>query len=116
MKAFTQALAEANRHEQAPPLITGPHLCDCGKPAQWHGPRNGPREFSCLECWAIGKKICLICRDANGREITRQWVPDLETANRLMIARNRPGPLTETLRKVPAMFPTWGIETEEEQP
>jgi hypothetical protein len=95
------------------------NACDCGKPAM-HGPRTGRRVFACLDCYlseivAQGGKVLIVARDANSGEITRQWVPDLETANRLMVARNRPGPLTNTLRKVPAMFPTWGIETEEEQ-
>lgn len=85
------------------------NTCDCGKPAQWHGSRNGLREFSCLECWSIGKQLCLIARNAAGHEMARQWVPDIATANKLMVARNRPLPGCNS-------FHVWGIETEEEQP
>ena len=52
-------------------------------------------------------KILLVARDTNGREVNRQWCPNLETANRLMVARNRPGRMSRT-----ELFPTWGIEEE----
>jgi hypothetical protein len=26
--------------------------CDCGSPGEWHGPRDGRREFACAPCYA----------------------------------------------------------------
>lgn len=51
------------------------------------------------------KPVLLVARDSNGKEVARQVVKDESTANKLMVARNRP--LGRDVN-----FPKWGIECE----
>lgn len=54
------------------------------------------------------KAVQLVCRDDFGNELSRQWCENEAQAERLMIARNRPPPGTQSA------YPRWAIETQTE--